>query len=201
MSRVQSLLALAMVFVLGAAVAAAAEGQQRGPRMFGLRGSFLGMIRVEEVQKELKLNEEQTAKVKEIAEKIREETRAQYAGLREMEDREKRRAKMAELAEQSDEKAHQQLREVLSREQMIRLYQIRLQLRGPVYGLNHEFVAERLKLTDEQKKKAADIQKTSQQKTSEILGSMRGLSAEARREKMAGPGLRDFRQIRKAVRR
>ena len=37
---------------------------------------------------------------------------------------------------------------------MVRLYQIRLQVCGAVYGLNNKSIANRLKLTDEQKKKA-----------------------------------------------
>ena len=66
---------------------------------------------------------------------------------------------MTELGKQFDEKAHGQVRQVLSSEQMIRLYQVRLQVRGAVYGVNNQWIANRLKFTDEQKKKAAELEK------------------------------------------
>lgn len=191
MTRVRSSLVLAMVLLLGAALASAAESQapgsgRRGFGMMGGRGgSLLGLLRLEQVQKELKLKDEQVAKVKEIGQKLREEMGPQWAKLRDIEDRQQRRAKMTELSSQFDQKARAQLREVLPGEQMIRLYQIRLQVRGAVYGLNHKFIAGRLKLTDEQKKKVAEIDKSTQQKRSEAYSGLRNLSQEQRREKMA----------------
>ena len=195
MIRVRSLLVLAVAFVLMAAMPIAAQAQapvadaQRGRRGFGMMagrgGNLLGLLRREQIQKELKLSEEQVTKVGEVGQKYREEMRPKWTALREIEDREQRRAKMTELTEQSEEKSRNQLREVLAREQMIRLYQIRLQIRGPVYGLNHKFIAGRLKLTPEQREKAAQIQKDSQQKTREAFQGMRGLSQEERRQKMS----------------
>jgi hypothetical protein len=68
---------------------------------------------------------------------------------------------------------------------MIRLYQIRLQVRGDVYGLNHPWIANRLKLTDEQKKKAAEIEETTQEKVFGAYSGLRDLSQEERRKKWA----------------
>ena len=190
MIRVRSLLVLAMVLLLGATfvtVVDAAEGRRRGSG----RGSLLGLLRMEQVQKELKLSEEETAKVKTFAEKHRAEMRKQYEGIREIEDREKRRAKWMELRDQSDRKAHEAIRKILPREKMIRLYQIRLQVRAVVDSLANKYVSGKLKLTDEQKAKLAQIVKDSQAARSELYGSMRDASEEQRREAYA-----KYRKIR-----
>ena len=109
----------------------------------------------------MKLNEEQTTKVQEIVEKLRTEMREQYTALREIEDRQKRREKMTELSDEFDGKVREQLRDVVQREQMMRLYQIRMQVRAVVDSLANRYVAGRLELTDEQKEKLAEIDKES----------------------------------------
>jgi Spy/CpxP family protein refolding chaperone len=185
MRRVHSYLVLAVVFALVTVSIAAAQAQAPAGRQgFGrTRGSFVGLLSLEQVQKGLKLSEDQIAKVKEIGEKLRTEMREQFAGLRDIQDMQERRAKMTELSNQSDQKARGQLREVLSREQMMRLFQIRLQVRGTLDALNNRWIAERLKLTDEQKKKAADLEKATQDKMFQAFSQMRDLSREERREK------------------
>ncbi len=158
---------------------------QRGRRGLGMmRGSFLGLLRMQPVEKELKLSEDQIGKVNEVAEKLGKEMMEQFADLREIEDRQEQRAKMIELGDQFDGKAHEQVREILSEDQMRRLYQIRLQVRGAVYGLNNRWIADRLELTDEQKQKAAELDKATQDKIFDAFGSFRDLSQEQRREKM-----------------
>jgi Spy/CpxP family protein refolding chaperone len=187
MSRVRSYVVLTLVSALATVTIAAAQAQApQGPRGFGgTRGSLLGLLRVEQVQKELKLSEDQVAKVNEVTEKLREAMREQYAGLRDIEDMQERRAKMTELSDQFDRKARGELREVLSREQMMRLFQIRLQVRGAVYALTNSRIADRLKLSDEQKKKAAELDKATQDKITEAYSALSNLSQEERREKMA----------------
>ncbi len=186
MNRVRSYLVLVLVFavvtVSFAAVAAQAPGGRRG--FGGTRGSLLGLLRMEQVQKELKLTEEQIGKVSQISEKLRAEMREQYAGLRDIEDMQERRAKMTELSDQFDRKARGELREVLSREQTMRLFQIRLQARGTLDALNNRWIAGRLELTDEQKEKAAALDKATQDKVTEAYAPLRDLSQEERREKM-----------------
>jgi Spy/CpxP family protein refolding chaperone len=187
MNRVRSYLVLVLVFAFVAVAFAAAPAQAPGGRrgFGGTRGSVLGLLRMEQVQKELKLTEEQIGKVGEISEKLREAMREQYAGLRDIEDMQERRAKMTELSDQFDRKARGELREVLSREQMMRLFQIRLQVRGTLDALNNRWIAGRLELTDEQKEKAAALDKATQGKVTEAYAPLRDLSQEERREKMA----------------
>jgi len=185
MSRLRTYLVLVSVLALVTLLTSSAQGEAPAARQGfrGERGSFVGLLSLEQVQKELKLTDDQLAKVKEIGEKLRTEMREQYAGLRDIQDVQERRTKMTELGDQFDEKARGQLREILSREQMMRLFQIRTQARGAVWALNNTRVAERLKLTDEQKKKAAELQKATQDKMFEAFSQMGDLSQEERREK------------------
>jgi len=187
MNRVRSYLVLVLVFAFVTAAFAAAAAQAPGGRrgFGGTRGSLLGLLRLEQVQKELKLNEEQIGKVNQISEKLRAEMREQYAGLRDIEDMQERRAKMTALSNQFDGKARGELREVLSREQMMRFFQIRLQVRGTLDALNNRWIAGRLELTDEQKKKAAELDKATQDKITKAYAPLRDLSQEERRAKMA----------------
>jgi Spy/CpxP family protein refolding chaperone len=178
---------LATALLLGAALVAAvqvqaAEGPRRGPGRGFSRGSLLGLLRLEQVQKEMNLNEEQTAKVQQLVEKLGAEMREQFTALREIEDRDQRRAKMTELGDQFDDKVREQLRDVVEREQMTRLYQIRMQVRPVVDSLANRYVARRLELTDEQKKKLAEINEESQAKRSELFAGMREASDEQRSE-------------------
>jgi len=187
MIRVRSSMLLMVALLLGAPLLQAAQPQaprssRRGAMM---RGSIIGLLSVEAVQKELKLSDDQVAKIREIGQKLRAESREQYAGLRDIEDAQKRRAKMTELRDQADQKAREQIREVLQREQIMRLYQIRLQVRGAVYGLNNRYVAGRLELTDEQKKKAAEIEKATTEKVFAAYRGLRDLGDEQRRQAFA----------------
>ena len=178
MTRVRSLLLVVLAFALGAAFVAQAHAQRFGGRS---RGSLLGLLGIEQVQKELKLNDEAVAKVEQLREKIRGEMTEQYSAAREIKDREKRFAKYAELRDQYNQKAREGLRDVLAREQMMRLYQIRLQVRAVVDSLENRYVARRLELTDEQKEKLAKINKGAQAKRSELFSGMRDASDEQRR--------------------
>ena len=82
MSRVRCSLVLAMVCVLvtallGVTQAQAAEGRG-GFNFFGRGGSLVGLLNMEQVQKELKLDEEQVGKVREVGKNLFSEMREQY---------------------------------------------------------------------------------------------------------------------------
>jgi len=184
MTRVQRVLVPVVALMLGAAMAATAHAQaSSGPRRgFSGRGSLLGLLRIETVQKDLKLGEQDIAKITELGSKLREEARGQFAAVREIEDAQQRRAKMTELSNQRDRKAREQLREVLSREQMMRLYQIRMQVRSAVESLANRYVARRLELTEDQQQKLAEISKAAQESRSGLFGGLRDATQEQRRE-------------------
>lgn len=180
--RVRTVIVLVLIGVLVAS--AQAQETPRPRRRSGGRGgshsSLLGLLRHEEVQKELKLKDEQIAKIKKIGEQFSAEMRKQSAELQKIEDREQRRAKYTELAAQYDQKSREQLGKVLAREQMIRLYQIRTQARSVLESLTNKYVVGKLKLTDEQKKKLAEIAKAMQAKRSKLFGSSRDANREQR---------------------
>ena len=186
MARIQRALVVAAAMVLAAtlvpdAMAQTSDRSRRGSgRGFSSR-SLLGLLGIEQVQKELKLSDENLAKVKELQEKLGGELREKFAALREMEDREKRSAAMSALRDEFDRKSGQQLREILPREQMSRLYQIRTQVRSVVDTLSSKYVAGKLKLTDDQKAKVAEIAKAVQAKRSEVFGGNSNATDEQRR--------------------
>jgi hypothetical protein len=187
MTRIQHVFITVSVLVMGAALvipvqAQAPEGSRRGFRMGSRRDSLLGLLRIEQVQKELNLSEENIAKVTEISGKLGTEMREKYTALREIEDREERSAKLTELTNEFDRKTREQLLEVLSREQMMRLYQIRMQVRPIVDSLMNRYVVRQLELTEEQQKKVAEIAKNTQAKQSELFRGMRDATQEQRRE-------------------
>jgi hypothetical protein len=154
----------------------------------GSRGSIVYLLGREEVQQELKLNEEQLAKVNELSEAARE----QFGALRDIEDRQARTAKMTELTQQLDQKAREQLRDVLEQAQMRRLSQIRMQVRSAVENLSSEWIARRLELTDEQKEKLAEIGKEMQAKSSELRAAMRD-------ESQRSDAYQKLREVREAA--
>jgi Spy/CpxP family protein refolding chaperone len=187
MASFRNLSVLVMALMLAAAFVPEAQAQasERSRRGFGRgmsRGSYLGLLRMEQVQKELKLSEEQVTKVATIGEELRESMREQYTALRDIEDRGQRREKMTELSAQFDQKAREKLGDVLEKEQMTRLNQIRMQVRAVMESLDDKDVAKQLKLTEEQQKKLAQIKKDTQIKQSELYGTMRGASREQRTE-------------------
>ena len=186
MTRVRSLVLLSLTLVLGTAFVAVAQAQppEGNRRGFGRAGrdSLLGLLRREQVRDALKLTEEQQTKVQDVAENLGAEMREGYTALRDIEDRDERRAKTVELSEQLDRKTREQLRDVLEREQMMRLFQIRMQVRAVVDSLSNRRVARRLELSDEQTKKLAEIGEESRSKRAEVFGSMRDATPEQRTE-------------------
>lgn len=187
MNRVRSRLLLVTALAIGVACACVAQAQaaeqsRRGSGRGFRRGSLISLLRLEQVQKEMKLSEEQTAKVKEVLEKLGAEMREQYTALREIEDRQQRMEKTAALSDEFDSKLREQLRDIVPREQMMRLYQIRMQVRPVVDSLSNRHVAGRLELSDQQKEELAAIAKDSQAKQSELYAAMRGATDEQRSE-------------------
>ncbi len=187
MTRARSLIVLAIALVLGAACIAATQAQERerSGRGFGRgssRSSLLRLVALEKVQKEMKLSEKQTTKVQEIVKKLGADMQEQYTALREIEDRDQRRAKLTELRDQFDQKVREQLGDVVEREQVMRLYQILMQVRAVVDSLANRYVAGRLELTDDQKNKLDEINKDVRAKQSEVYTTLRDASDEQRSE-------------------
>lgn len=169
-----------VLIVIAVAIAALATTQsfaQRGPG--GGRGGFgdrsgLFLLGQDSVQSELKLTPDQTAQAKELLEKSRESMR----GLREASPQERR--KKFEESASANEAA---VKALLKPEQLTRLNQISLQVRGPM-AFSDPQVAESLGLTSEQKDKIHGIHEKSREE-------MRSLGREGGREK--------FEELRKST--
>jgi Spy/CpxP family protein refolding chaperone len=178
-----AVLMMGAAFVIAAEAEAPKKPQQRRRRRGGrYRSSLLGLMGIEKVQKEVKAKEDQITKIKAITEKLRAEIRKQYGEARKITDETARRAKFAELRAKYDSDSRKQLHEVLSREQMMRLYQIRMQYRAVTETLASKYVAKRLKLTDDQKTKAAKIGADSRTKLYAIYRTMRDADEAKRTE-------------------
>jgi len=120
--------------------------------MFG--GGGIGMlIGNESVQKELKLDDKQVEKAKEIADKNRSKMTAAREELQNV-DQEERRTKMQALTKEMNESTLKAVGDFLKPEQISRLHQISYQVRGAMAFSDPE-VAKKLSLTDTQK---TDIQ-------------------------------------------
>jgi len=131
---------------------ALAQGQGRGFGMFG--GGGIGMlIGNESVQKELKLDDKQVEKAKEIADKNRSKMTAAREELQNV-DQEERRTKMQALTKEMNESTLKAVGDFFKPEQISRLHQISYQVRGAMAFSDPE-VAKKLSLTDTQK---TDIQ-------------------------------------------
>ncbi|MFI5458412.1 MAG: hypothetical protein ACHRXM_23525 [Isosphaerales bacterium] len=133
---------------------ALAQGQGRGFGMFG--GGGIGMlIGNESVQKELKLDDKQVEKAKEVAGKNGEKMRAAREEFQNL-DQEERRTKMQTLGKEMNESTLKAVGEFLKPEQITRLHQISYQTRGAMAFSDPE-VAKKLSLTDGQKSEIKTI--------------------------------------------
>jgi hypothetical protein len=160
---------------------AAAQGQGRGFGMGGM-GGYGMLLGNESVQKELKLEDSQVEKAKELAGKAGETMRSfrsQVEGL----DQDAARTKRAELMKELNETTMKTAAEFLKPEQITRLKQISYQLRGASAFSDPE-VVKKLNITDSQK---SDIDSIVQ----ESFGEMRTIfqenqdDPEARTKKIA----------------
>lgn len=124
----------------------------------------MGLLRDENVQKDLELVDEQKTKLTALAEKVREDMRAQFQGfdfgsLRDLSE-EERTAKFAEMREKSQKvvtAAQSELDQILLPHQKERLKQItvqsQLRRQDTSEALTSGALAEQLGITDEQKEK------------------------------------------------
>jgi hypothetical protein len=132
---------------LVALLAGPAAAQGRG---FGRFGGNVGvLLGNESVQKELKLEDKQLEKAKELSEKAREEMQEKFQSLQDLSP-EERRAKFPEINRELTASTLKAAGEFLKPEQIARLKQISLQQRYGQAFLDPE-VAKNLNLKDTQK--------------------------------------------------
>lgn len=148
-------------------------------RGFGSRGmSKMALVNIEQVQKELKITEDQLAKIKELQTAQREEMRSLYTGMgnwREMseEERTKAREKLTKQREAMTKKAEKKLAACINKDQNKRLNEITLQLQG-VDGMTSNYVVKGLKLTKDQITKIKAAIKARDEEMQKLMESLRG---------------------------
>jgi Spy/CpxP family protein refolding chaperone len=165
------------------AMAQPGGGQGRGPGGFG-GGPFGGgggfgsdptmLLSLEPVQKELELSEEQKADLT----KLSEEGRSFFSDFRNLS-----REEITKKLEERTAENKKRLDAILLKPQLGRLEEVSLQIAG-AGALDRTDVAEKLKLTDAQKKSLADLSTESRDKIREAM-SAGPLGAGEMQEKMA----------------
>lgn len=135
------------------AIAAGPASAQQGRGGMGGGGAMLLVNKG--VQKELKLNDEQTEKVETFAREWGAKMREEYQGLNDLSEDE-RRTKMQELNKGRAEALHKGLAEIMKPEQHKRFEQIDLQVSGSNAFATPK-VVEGLKITDEQRAKIRQV--------------------------------------------
>jgi Spy/CpxP family protein refolding chaperone len=154
---------LKAMFGLSLVFMAASPAFAQGGRGFGRGGGGFAMLLGNAgVQKELKLDDDQTAKANELGQKLMAEMREKTADLSQEERREKGPAIMREI----NASAMKSAGEFLKADQVARLKQISVQTQG-VRAFADPDVAKKLNLTDSQK---SDIQAISEETMEELRG-------------------------------
>ncbi|MFI5454145.1 MAG: hypothetical protein ACHRXM_01710 [Isosphaerales bacterium] len=140
-----------LALTLGALALLASPAWAQGRGGFG--GGAAGFLMAPNVQKDLKLTDAQVKKVQETLREIRESHQADYTALRDASP-DVRLTKMATLNETVSDEVKKALS--FSAEQSKRFDQISLQAHG-LQAFASPAVAEKLKLTDDQKSKIREI--------------------------------------------
>lgn len=140
---------------------------------FGGRGGggdmTMSLLRMEEVQTELEISPQQKEAIEKMAEQARGE-RPDFGSIRDM-DEDERQAFFEKMRKQGEERVAQmkeQLEEVLLPQQMARLEEIGLQVRG-MQALEDKEVAAKLKITEAQKEELADVREKLQEEMREKM--------------------------------
>jgi len=127
----------------------------QGRRGFGMMGGISSLIGNESVQKELKLDDSQVAKAKELGERNGEKMREAFQDLQGL-DQAERRAKMQEITEEMNASTLKAIGEFLKPEQITRLQQISYQAQGAM-AFNDPEVAKKLNISDSLKSEIQEI--------------------------------------------
>src|SRR5689334_2262519 len=117
----RTLLGLGLVALLASPAAAQGRGRMMG-------GNLAFLLTNESVQKELKLDDKQVDKAKDLAEKTREEMQEKFQGFQDLSP-EERRAKMVEVTREVNASVLKAAGEFLKPEQITRLKEIANQQR------------------------------------------------------------------------
>jgi Spy/CpxP family protein refolding chaperone len=177
----KSLMMLVAAATLVLTVSTAWAQPQGQGRRGGFRGGFGGgafgadvsfLIASEPVQKELELTDDQKTKVQDLQQKLRDEGMDFFQSLQGLSQDEIQK-KMQDRAKENRKK----VADILVAPQMERLDEISIQLAG-AGALTRPEVAEKLGLTEDQKKKLSDVAEKIQAKRMDLFQSFGGPPAD-----------------------
>jgi Spy/CpxP family protein refolding chaperone len=163
-AMLRSAVGLGLVALLASPALAQGQGRGFGGMMGG--GGISMLIGNESVQKELKLDDAQVSKAKEVGEKNREKMMAAREETKDL-DQEERRTKMTALNKEINESTLKAVGEFLKPEQIARLHQVSNQVRGHMAFSDPE-IAKKLNITDAQKGEIKTITDESNEQMQEI---------------------------------
>lgn len=166
-----------LLLVSSTATAQRPGGSRGGFGGGGFGGATISLLLRDSNAEELKLTDEQKTKIREINDKLREDTRIRdlFGKMRPDSPEEERNAAMAEMAKINAEQRAQsdaELKKLLSPEQFTRYRQIALQSRG-VGALADSDVAGELKLSEEQIAKLKTIGEELDKRRREMFEKLR----------------------------
>lgn len=165
------------------------RGAGRGGMMGGMMGGggdmmLLGLLRMEEVKKEIDLMPDQEEGLTKLGESLNAD-RPQFDFRNASdEDRQKFMEDMRKRMEESSKKVTEGLEQILLEEQLVRLRQISIQQQG-FNAFFDATVVKKLELTDDQKKKLEELQEKSMTEMREAMQELfQGGDREAMGKKM-----------------
>jgi hypothetical protein len=164
MARVlQKILTLCLVLGLTSIALGRQQDRQQPPQP--QQPSVLGPLGIPDVQKELKLSEEQISKLKDALNKFQEKHRDDFAKLQKMSPEEQQKKIMA-----INEDHTKVITSVLDAKQWKRFKQIQWQS-DPIGSLQDPDLQKELKLSDDQKKKIDSVLNDANKKMQEMMRS------------------------------
>jgi Spy/CpxP family protein refolding chaperone len=165
---------LGSTIVLAAIVLMAAPAHAQGKKGRGFGGAFgspLNLLANKDVQKDMKITDDQASKIKELAD------------MRPKFDKDDAQGFFAKLKE-FNETAKEKLKGILSADQARRLEQLTVQQQGASALVFNKTVAEKLGLSDDQTSKIRELTKGAREKMKEIFQENQD-DKDARQKKMA----------------
>jgi LTXXQ motif family protein len=165
-SRLVLTVSLAIALAGSASAQRQPGGQGQGRGGFG-GGGIGGLIRIEAVQKELKMEKEQVEKATAAIKTVTDKHADEFAKLRDL-PADERRTKSQEINKVVNDETTKAVGEVLKPEQMTRLKQLELQRAG-FAAYSRADVQTALKFTDEQKEKVKTIADEANKQIRELM--------------------------------
>jgi len=179
MVRTPVLISSALMLVLALASNASAQFNLRGMKFpASLQNVF--MLSGEAVQKELSITEEQKKSLGELGDQLRSDALEIFSSLQDLTP-EEQKEHMPELMKMIGEKGaamQEKIDKLLDAKQLARMKELSLQSRG-AQALEDDELAAKLKITDEQKAKLADIREEGNKLIEQAMQSLRGGGGDA----------------------